>query len=103
MTDTTRPIPTLEALRAQRDAILALAARCGAYNVRVFGSVARGDASADSDIDLLVSLREGTTLFELSALWQDLEELLGRPVNILSEGGLKPRFRQRIESDIVPL
>lgn len=103
MTDKTNPTPTLEALRSRRDEIIALAGRYGAYNLRVFGSVARGDASPDSDIDLLVNFREGTSLFELSGFWQDLQDLLNYEVNILSEAGLKPRFRQQIESDLVPL
>jgi hypothetical protein len=95
--------PTLEALRARREEILALAARYGAYNLRVFGSVARGDANPASDIDLLVRFHEGTSLFELSGFWQDLQELLGYDVNIVSENGLRARFRQQIESDLVPL
>jgi uncharacterized protein len=103
MTDTTQQTPTLQTLRAHRDEILALAERYGAYNLRVFGSVARGDANPDSDVDLLVSFREGTSLFELSGFWQDLQDLLGYEVNVLSEGGLKTRFRKRIESDLVPL
>lgn len=103
MDDQNQHPPTLEALRARREEILALAARYGAYNVRVFGSVARGDARPASDVDLLVSFREGTSLFELSELWQDLQELLGHDVNIVSENGLRARFRKHIESDLVPL
>ncbi|GAB4528088.1 MAG: nucleotidyltransferase family protein [Anaerolineae bacterium] len=103
MTDTTPRPPTLDMLRARRDEILALAERYGAYNVRVFGSVARGDATPDSDVDLLVNFRKGTSLFELSGFWQDLQDLIGYEVNILSEGGLKTRFRNHIESDMLPL
>jgi len=95
--------PTLDELRAQRQAILALAERYGASNVRVFGSVARGEATPESDIDLLVALRPGTSLYEFSALWQDLRDLLGREVNLLSEGGLRERFRARIQKDLVAL
>ena len=63
MTDTTKTAPTLASLRARRDEILALAARYGAHNVRVFGSVARGEATPDSDVDLLVDFRDGATLW----------------------------------------
>ncbi|MFQ3647107.1 MAG: nucleotidyltransferase family protein [Anaerolinea sp.] len=103
MTDTLKPPPTLAMLRAHRVEILALAERYGAYNVRVFGSVARGEAHPASDIDLLVNFRAGTSLFELSGLWQDLQDLLGYDVNIVSENGLKARFHQIIAQDIVPL
>lgn len=103
MSDLSKEALTLQDLRARRDEILKLAQQYGAYNVRVFGSVARGEATPDSDVDLLVNFREGTSLFELSGFWQDLQELLGRDVNLLSENGLKERFRKRIEGDIVPL
>lgn len=103
MSDTPKRALTLQDLRARRDEILKLAQQYRAYNVRVFGSVARGEATPDSDVDLLVNFREGTSLFELSGFWQDLQELLGRDVNLLSENGLKERFRKRIEGDIVPL
>lgn len=103
MSDTPKQALTLQELRARRDEILELAQRYGATNLRVFGSVARGEATPDSDVDLLVNFHEGTSLFELSGFWQDLQELLGRDVNLLSENGLKERFRKRIEGDIVPL
>lgn len=103
MSDLPKEALTLQDLRARRDEILKLAQQYGAYNVRVFGSVARGEATPDSDVDLLVNFREGTSLFELSGFWQDLQELLGCDVNLLSENGLKERFRKRIEGDIVPL
>lgn len=104
MTDMTKPTPTLALLRARREEILALAERYGAYNLRVFGSVARGDASPDSDVDLLVNFREGTSLFELSGFWQDLQELLGVGVDIVEDHtGLRERFRRRIIKDATPL
>jgi hypothetical protein len=86
-----------------RDAILAIAARYGARNVRAFGSAARGDAGPDSDIDLLVDLEPGRTLLDLVALWQDLEDLLGRPVDVVVEGGINPYLEERILSEAVPL
>lgn len=95
--------PTLDELRARREEILAIAQRYGAYNVRVFGSVARHEALPGSDIDFLVQFQEGSSLFELSALWQDLQDLLGYIVNILSEAGLKQRLKKSIESDLIDL
>jgi hypothetical protein len=92
-----------EIIGDKRQAILALAEHYGATHVRVFGSVARGEARPDSDLDLLVEMRAGATIFDLVGLWLDLKELLGREVSVISEGGLKERFRQRIAQDLVPL
>jgi hypothetical protein len=103
MSDLARTIPTLAELRARRAEIMALAARHGAYNVRVFGSVARGEAGTESDVDFLVTFQTGASLFDQSALWQDLQDLLGCEVNLLSEGGLNERFRKRIEHDLTAL
>ncbi|MCC6612617.1 MAG: nucleotidyltransferase family protein [Anaerolineae bacterium] len=95
---------TLEDLRSRRDEILALAARHGAYNVRVFGSIARGDSTSDSDVDILVDFVDGASLYDLSGLWQDLQDLLGQPVDVVEDHpGLRERFRQRIVKDAVPL
>lgn len=71
--------------------------------MRVFGSVARGEASAGSDLDALVSMNPGRTFLDLVALWQDLEELLGCRVDVVSEGGLSPHLRARILADAVAL
>jgi predicted nucleotidyltransferase len=103
MSEELKSPPTLDELRAHRDEIIALADRYGAYNIRVFGSVARGDATPDSDVDLLVSFREHTSLYEMSGLLQDLKELIGRDVSLVSEGGLRERFRKRIQDDITTL
>lgn len=92
-----------EIIGDKRQAILALAEVHKASNVRVFGSVARGEARPDSDVDLLVEMQAGATIFDLIALWLDLKELLGREVSVLSDGGLKERFRQRIARDLVAL
>ena len=100
----TNPAPTLEDVRAHRAEILALAERYGAYNVRVFGSVARGDATPDSDIDLLVNFRDWASLYDLSGFCQDVQALLGRRVEIVEEHPhLKERFRARILRDVVSL
>src|SRR5581483_7060662 len=76
-------VPTLVALRERREEILRIAAGRGAYNVRVFGSVARGDARPDSDIDFLVDFEPGRDVLDLSGLWLDLEEALGRRVDLV--------------------
>jgi hypothetical protein len=103
MSEQIRKPLTLNDLRAHREAILELAARYGVSNVRVFGSVARGDSGPDSDIDLLVTANKGTTIFDLVGLWLDLKALLGCEVSLLSDGGLGERFKRRIEKDLVPL
>lgn len=87
----------------QRDAILHLAAQRGARNVRLFGSVARGDARNDSDIDFLVDLAPGRSLLDLGGLLMDLQSLLGRPVDIVTEAGLRPRIRPQVLRDARPL
>ena len=86
-----------------RDRILEIAAQYGARNVRVFGSIARGDAHPDSDIDLLVDLQPGRSLLDHVALWQDLEELLGRKVDVLVDGGISPYLKEQIRAEAKPL
>jgi predicted nucleotidyltransferase/uncharacterized protein with HEPN domain len=92
-----------ELLQAKREDILHTAIRHGVFNVRVFGSVARGEADAESDIDLLVDVEPGRTLFDLSELLMDLQDLLGRNVDIVTEKGLNSRIRQRVLKEAVPL
>ena len=104
MTDRIQEPPTLDDLRARRDEILVLARRYKADNVRVFGSVARGEATPDSDIDLLVTFQDGASLYDMSGLWQDLAELLGRSVDVVSDHPkMRERFRKRILRDAVSL
>ena len=86
----------LEALRSQRREILDAAARHGARNVRVFGSTVRGDDGPESDVDFLVDVEPGRSLLDVIALEQDLEELLGRQVEVLTDGGLNPYLQERI-------
>jgi predicted nucleotidyltransferase len=93
----------LRGLRARREEILGYAAERGARNVRVFGSIARGESGAGSDVDLLVEMESGRSLIDLVGLWQDLEDLLGTHVDVLSEGGVSPFLRERIHADAVPL
>lgn len=92
-----------EYLSARREDILQLAAKHGAHNVRVFGSLARGEARSDSDLDLLVDMEEGRSLLDLVGLWQDLEELLERHVDIVTERGLSPYLREEIVREAILL
>ena len=92
-----------ELLAGKRDEILRVAARHGARNVRVFGSVARGEADETSDIDFLVELEPGRTLFDLGGLLMDLRDLLGRDVDVVTERGLKTRIRTRVLQEAVAL
>jgi predicted nucleotidyltransferase len=93
----------LAGLRARKREILAHAAEHGARNVRVFGSTARGEAEASSDVDLLVEMEPGRNLLDLVGLWQDLEDLLGTHVDVLTDGGVSPYMRERIFAEAVPL
>jgi len=94
---TTGPAPTLAELRARRVEILELAGSHGARNVRVFGSVARGDADGASDVDFLVDMDQGRSLFDMGALLMDLQDLLGCAVDVVTDRGL----RKRIRSDVL--
>ena len=85
-----------EALAAHRDKLLAIAAGHGASNLRVFGSVAKGADKEGSDIDLLVDVRQGTSLFDLVGLQQDFEDALGMKVDLLTEPELHPLIKDRI-------
>ncbi|MEW6352996.1 MAG: nucleotidyltransferase family protein [Pseudomonadota bacterium] len=90
-------------IELKREAILALAAKHGARNLRVFGSVARNEASARSDIDILVDLEPGRSLFDLGGLLMDLQELLGRKVDIVTEQGLHWYIRDKVLKEAVRL
>jgi predicted nucleotidyltransferase len=95
---------TLQNLRqAGRERILTTAARYGARNVRVFGSVARGDADDLSDLDILVDLDSGRTLMDLGGLLMDLRAQLGMRVDVTTEGMLRPDIRARGLSEAMPL
>ena len=92
-----------ELLKHRRQEILAVAARHGARNLRVFGSVARGEARPDSDLDILVDMEPGRSLFDMGGLLTDLEDLLGCKVDVVTEKGLRGRIRQRVLTEAVPL
>ena len=92
-----------EILKDKRRQILDIATKHGARNVRVFGSVARGDATPNSDIDFLVDMEPGRSLLDLGGLLMDLQDLLGRPVDIVTEAGLRQRLRQQVLQEATPL
>jgi len=90
-------------LQTKRKKILQIAARHGTRKVRVFGSVARGEARRGSDIDFLVDMDEGRSLLDHAALILDLERLLKRPVDVASERGLRPPVRKEVLNDAIAL
>ncbi|OGW89399.1 MAG: nucleotidyltransferase [Omnitrophica bacterium RIFCSPLOWO2_01_FULL_50_24] len=92
-----------EKIQGHRQEILSLAKKYGARNVRIFGSVARGDAREDSDIDVLVDLESGRSLLDLGGLLMDLQDLLGRRVDVVTAKGLRDRIRSRVLKEAVPL
>ena len=94
---------TLTELRARRDEIIAVARARGASHVRVFGSVARGEATDTSDVDFLVDLEPGRSLLDLGGLLMDLQDLLQRDVDVVTERGLRPRVADRVLADAVDL
>lgn len=94
---------TVDLIREKRSRILAIAGRHGARNLRVFGSVARGEAGPESDLDLLVEMEPGRSLLDHIALIQDLEEVLGCRVDVVTEAGLRERIRPRVLREARPL
>ena len=97
----TSALPRL--LVEHRAALLVLAERRGLRNVRVFGSMARGDHHAHSDVDLLVDAPPGTSALALCGLSIDAEQLLNKPVDVVTEGFLYPSMRERTVREAVPL
>ena len=92
-----------ELIREKREDILDIAARHGTYNVRVFGSVARGEAGPDSDVDFLVELEPTRSLMDISSMVADLQELLGRSVDLAEPEGLHRLVRERVMKEAVSL
>ena len=92
-----------DSLKRRRGEIMRIAAAHGARNLRVFGSVARGEADESSDIDLLVDMEPGRSLMDMGGLLMDLEELLGRKVDVVTEGGLHWYIREKVLREAVRL
>ena len=90
-------------LKEKRAEILRISAEHGARNVRIFGSVARGEAEAASDVDLLVDMEPGRSLLDLGGLLVDLQDLLGCPVDVVTEKGLRKRIRDEVLKEAVAL
>jgi hypothetical protein len=93
----------LKELKARREEILAVAARRGARNLRVFGSAARGEDDPGSDVDFLVEMEPGRSLLDLGGLWADLHQLLGVKVDVVTANGLRERIRERVLKEAVLL
>ncbi|MEO0488242.1 MAG: nucleotidyltransferase family protein [Cyanobacteria bacterium J06659_2] len=93
----------LDQLRARKPDILMLATKYGASNIRVFGSVVRGEANEESDIDFLVDLEPGRSLLEHIGLMQDLEDLLERSVDVVEADTLHELIRDRVLKDAIAL
>ena len=90
-------------IQMHRDEIIKVAMMHGARNIRVFGSVARGEADEKSDVDFLVDLESGRSLLDLGGLLMDLKDVLGRDVDVVTEKGLNPRIRDRVLREAVAL
>jgi predicted nucleotidyltransferase len=87
----------------RREEILAIAKRDGASAIRIFGSVARGDTTERSDVDLIVRFEPGRSLLDHGGLLMDLQELLGVKVDVIDEDAMRPRFREHVTKEAVPL
>lgn len=94
---------TLDLMKSRRDEILAIAAKHGAANIRIFGSVVRGEDRDDSDVDVLVDMADDRSLYDLVGLQQDIESLLGRKADVLTTDSLHPRLKDRILAEALPL
>jgi hypothetical protein len=93
----------IQALRERREEILQIAAKHGARKVRIFGSVARGEADAASDLDLLVEMEPGRSLLDLGGLLMELQDRLDARVDVVTEKGLRERIRDRVQKEAVAL
>lgn len=98
-----RGVVTLDGLRAHRDEIARSGEQHGVHNIRVFGSVARGDADETSDLDLLVDVERGHGYFDMAGFALDVEEVMGVFTQVATTGGLKTRIRDQVLREAVPL
>ncbi len=92
-----------EFIKINRKAILDIAKRYGAINVRLFGSMARGTSTENSDVDLLVNMEPGSSLLDIISIKQDLEDLLGKKVDVVTENSISPYMKDEILKDAVNL
>ncbi|MBL8107833.1 MAG: nucleotidyltransferase family protein [Anaerolineales bacterium] len=90
-------------IKVHRNEILNIASRNGAVNVRILGSVARGDYDSNSDIDFLVNLQAGRSLMDLARMLRELNTLLNHPVDVVTEAGLRPRIKSQVLKEAQPL
>ena len=98
-----QPLALNKLLQEKREDILRIAKEYGASNIRIFGSVARGEADAKSDIDLLVDLEQGRSLLDLGGLLMDLQDLLDHKVDVVTERGLRPHIREEALKEAISL
>jgi uncharacterized protein len=94
---------TCQEVIAHREEILSIARRYGAHDIRIFGSVARGDQHEDSDLDLIVRFEAGRSLFDHGGLLMDLQDLLEVKVDVISERAMRPKFRDQVMKELVQL
>ena len=94
---------TKKFLSSKRKEIMDISKKYGAYNIRIFGSVAKGTADKNSDLDFLVTLEKGRSLLDLGGLLMDLQNLLGCKVDVVTERGLRQRIRNRVLKEAVSL
>lgn len=92
-----------ELLKQRRNEIISLAEKYGAYNIRIFGSVARGQANEDSDIDFLVDLKDERSLWDLGGLWMELNDLLKVRIEVFTENTLKDSIRRIASKEAILL
>ena len=90
-------------IKSRREEILNIAKNFGAKNIRVFGSMARGEEGPESDLDIIVEMEKGSSLLDIIAIKQDIEELLGRKVDVVTEASISPYIRKEILREAVNL
>jgi len=103
MAGVTKMNPLADRLNAKREEIVRLATSYGVRNIRIFGSVARGEADSNSDVDFLVELERGRSLLDLGGFLMDLQVLLECEVDVVTVSGLRERIRPRVLKEAVPL